>query len=205
MFAMETAFLKLLANNILFDDKVIPFVKNYADLDRTPCFTINQADEMFIRRRYVQIDGAEYIQKRYQSNIWINIWCNTEKERHTIMKEIYRRIYQAEANHYSTCTYYENETCAVTGERCEALTRIDQNARANKSQCPNINHYQSFFQQHHIIKNTFKIDSVTDLDELEPSRELLRTIFKLTMDYYQYYPIGGEPFTDFEIGGILDD
>lgn len=203
MFAMENAFLKLLANNIIFDDKIIPFVKNYADLDRTPCFTINQADEVFKKRRYVQIDGAEYIRKRYTSNLWINIWCNTEKERHSIMKQIQHRIFQAEANHYTTCHYYDNENCSLTESRCEALTRTDTNARANKKQCPDINHYQSFFQTHNIIKNTFQIDSVTDLDELDPSREVLRTIFKLTMDYYQYYEIGGKPFTDFELEGFV--
>ena len=204
MFAMETAFLKLLANNIIFEDKIIPFVKNYADLDRTPCFTINQADEVFVRRRYVQLDGAEYIRKRYTSNLWINIWCNTEKERHTIMKQIYNRIFQAEANHYTTCKYFNNDECTLLGSRCEALTRTDTNARANKNQCPDINHYTSFFQTYNIIKNTFHIDSVTDLDELDPSREVLRTIFKLTMDYYQYYPIGGKPFTDFELEGFVE-
>ena len=203
MFAMETAFLNLLANQIIFDDKIIPFVKNYADIDRTPCFTINQADEQFIRRRYIQINGEEYIRKRYTSNIWINIWCNTEKERHSIMKQIYNRIFQAEANHYTTCKHYKDETCNVTGSRCEALTRTDTNARANKKQCPDINHYTSFFQTHNIIKNTFQIDSVTDLDELDPSREILRTIFKLQMDYHQYYNIGGKPFTDFELEGFV--
>lgn len=196
---METAFLNLLANNLFFDDKIIPFVKNYANIDRTPCFTINQADEQFVRRRYVQIDGAEYIRKRYRSDIWINIWCNSEKERHSLMQQINHRIFQAEANHYSTCKYFKNDECLLLESSCEALTRINTNARAKKNQCPDINHYTSFFENHHILKNTFKIESVTDLDELDPSGQVLRTIFKLNMDYYQYYRIGGEPFTDFEL------
>lgn len=199
MFPMETAFLNLLANHLFLDGKIVPFVKNYSEIDRTPCFTINQADEQFVRRRYAQIDGAEYIRKRYSSNIWINIWCNTEKERHELIKQVNNRILQAEANHYSTCKFYKDDECSILKSRCEALTRTDTNARAKKNQCPDINHYQSFFQSHHIVKNTFHVDSVTDLDELDPTGQVLRTIFKLNMDYYQYYPIGGKPFTDFEL------
>lgn len=202
MFPMETAFLNLLANQLTINETIVPFVKNYAQTDRTPCFTINQADEVFKRRRYVQIDGAEYIRKRYTSSLWINIWCNTEKERHSLIKQINNRILKAEANHYSTCKHYSNEECTLLESRCEALTRKNNNARANKNQCPDINHYQSFFQSHHIIKPTFKIDSVTDLDELDPTGQVLRTIFKLEMDYYHYYRIGGEPFADFELGDL---
>ena len=196
---METALLDLLANALTLDDKLVPFVKNIANVDRTPCFTINQADEQFVRRRYVQIDGAEYIRKRYTSSIWINIWCNNEKERHSLIQQVRHRIFQAEANHYTTCKYYDNDTCTLLESRCEALTRITTNARANKQQCPDINHYTSFFQNHHIIKNTFRVDSVTDLDELDVTRETLRSIFKLEMDYYQYHKIGGQPFNDFEL------
>ncbi len=194
---METAFLDLLKNQIVYENTIIPFVKNYAEIDRSPCFTINQADERFIRRRYVQIDGAEYLRKRYNATIWINIWCNTEKERHTLTKQIDHRILQAETNHYTTCKYYEDDSCKLLESRCEALTH--NTGRTNKSQCPRINDYQSFFQKHHIIKNTFRIDSVTDLDELDPTGQILRTIFKLEMDYYHYHKIGGKPFDEFEL------
>ena len=197
MFPMETAFLKLLSNHLTYDNTIIPFVKNYAEVDRTPCFTINQADERFIRRRYVQIDGAEYLRKRYNSDIWINIWCNDEKQRHTLMKQINHRILQAESNHYSTCSHYKDDSCELLESTCEALTH--NTGRTGKQQCPNLDNYQSFFQKHHIIKNTFRIESVTDLDELDPTGQILRTIFKLNMDYYHYHKIGGAPFDEFEL------
>ena len=35
---------------------------------------------------------------------------------------------------------------------------------------------------------------MTDLDELSESETVLRTIFKLNMQYYKFYPIGGRLF-----------
>ena len=45
--------------------------------------------------------------------------------------------------------------------------------------------------------------SITDLDELEPSQSILRTIFKLEMDYFKYYTIGGRTYDTFEIAEVL--
>ncbi|MBO6275430.1 MAG: hypothetical protein J6M91_07860, partial [Methanobrevibacter sp.] len=160
----------------------------------TPCVNVSLTSEDRIRRRYVEIDCKQYIQKEYSAELWINIWCNTEDERETLHQQIDNRINQTLANHYTTCSHYNNEVCSKTNERCEALT--PQSNRANKNQCPNLENYQSFFNKNHIPKRTFKTLSVTDLDELELSQSVLRTIFKLEMNYRTYYEIGGRSFTD---------
>lgn len=200
---MEKAFHNLLQDNIIYDGSIVDCILGYAPIDETPCITINTADETFIRRRYAEIDHIQQIQKRYRDNVWINIWCNTNKERIKITEQVQNRILQAEANHYTTCSNYNHETtyCNVLKRECEALT--SNKPRAKKNQCPNLNIYESFFKQNNIIKNTFCIDSITDLDELDISDVVLRTIIKLRMDYYTYYPIGGKLYENIEFTGDL--
>ncbi len=194
MHLLEKAFIDLLRDNLCVSNDKIYTGNRYRPSDITPCVNLLLADETFIRRRYVEINHIQYIQQHYNAELWINVWCNTEQERQTLINQIDNRIKQALANHYTTCTYFNDNICSKTNETCEALT--SQSGRANKNQCPNLLNYQSFFNLNHIPKRTFKLTSVTDLDELNASETLLRSIFKLNMDYYTYYEIGGRTFTD---------
>lgn len=189
---MEKAFYELLNNQITYNDETIPIIMGYPKIDNTPCITINQADETFKKKRYVEIDTIQYLRKRYSSDLWINIWCNNNKERNSLIKQINHRIFQAEANHYSTCANYNNGKCEVIESECEALTC--ETPRTLKGQCPNLKIYNSFFNFNHIKKNTFHINSITNLDELNITEPVLRSIFKLKMDYIVYYKIGGITF-----------
>ena len=194
MHALEKAFIDLLRDNLSISNDKIYTGNRYRPRDMTPCVNVSLADEQYIRRRYIEIDCKQYIQKQYDAELWINIWCNTEEERQTLIDEINNRINQILANHYTTCSYYNDENCSISDETCEALT--SQSNRAFKKQCPDLSKYQSFFNKNHIPKRTFKVLSVTDLDELEPSESVLRTIFKLEMNYFTFYEIGGRPFND---------
>lgn len=195
MHILEKAFIDLLRGQLDVSDDKIYTGNRYRAKDLTPCVNIILADEQYIRRRYIEIDCKQYIQKEYSAELWINIWCNTEEERQTLINQIDTRLNQTLANHYTTCSHYIDENCSITDEPCEALT--SQCNRAFKNQCPNLENYQSFFNKNHIPKRTFKVLSVTDLDELEPSQSVLRTIFKLEMNYITYFEIGGRPFEDF--------
>lgn len=199
MTLMENAFYDLLNKQIQYDESIVPIIKGYAEIDSTPCITIQTADETFVKRRYVEIDNIQYIQKRYQTDVWINIWCNSNKQRISIIQQVQNRILQAEANHYSTCKNYnmQDKSCEVLNDTCKALTKNKH--RAHKNQCPNLDIYTSFFKHYHIIKNTFSINSITDLDELNIHEPVLRSILKLKMNYYSYYKIGGEVYTQLEI------
>lgn len=197
MHVLEKAFIDLLRGNLCVEDNKIYTGNRYRPKDNTPCVNIQLASENNIRRRYIEIDCKQYIQKKYSAELWINIWCNTEEERQTLINQINTRLDQTLANHYTTCANYNNTICSITNEECEALT--SQSNRAFKKQCPNLEIYKSFFKSNHITKNTFKLLSVMDLDELELSESLLRTIFKLEMNYFNYYEIGGRPFSDLNI------
>lgn len=202
MHILEKAFIDLLRNNLSVSNEKIYAGNRYKPKDITPCVNLLLANENFIRRKYIEIDCKQYIQEEYDAELWINIWCNTEEERQQLISEITLRINQALANHYTTCHNFTHNSsnCSKTNETCEALT--SQNTRANKKQCPDLTKYQSFFNYWHIPKRTFHINSITDLDELEVSETLLRSIFKLNMNYYTYYNIGGRVFTDFKVEEI---
>lgn len=194
MHVLEKAFIDLLRNNLTVSNDKIYTGNRYRPIDITPCVNIMLADEQYIRRKYIEIDCKQYIQKEYNAELWINIWCNTEEERQSLIQQIENRLNQILANHYTTCNHYNNDTCSITNETCETLT--SQSNRANKKQCPDLTKYQSFFSFNHISKRTFNVLSITDLDELTVSPSILRTIFKLEMNYFKYYEIGGRPFTD---------
>lgn len=193
MHILEKIFIDLLRNNIQISNEKIYAGNRYRPKDITPCVNLLVVDENFIRRRNVEINCKEYIQKYYSAELWINVWCNKEEEREELINQISTRIDQVLANHYTTCANYNEGQCNITDEECETLT--SQSNRANKNQCPDLEKYKSFFKSNHIPKKTFKIRSITDLDELNVSETVLRTIFKLEMNYYKYYEIGGRSFT----------
>lgn len=199
---MEKAFFHLLRDYLPADTRIVP---TYVGLDETPAITIDQADEYFVDRRPLNIDGKQYYRKRYHCNIWINIFCNTERERYDLINFVENRILQAETNHYTTCERFnpEDNFCNILNDECEALK--SHNGRAAKKQCPKPKDYKysSFFKKNNIIKNTFKIDSVTNLDELTTDQNILRTIFKLDFEYYKYYEIGGQLLENIEINEDL--
>lgn len=200
MHNLEKAFINLLRNHIgIIPDKYIFAGSRYIPNDLTPCITVVCSDETFIKRDYFEKECKQYIRKKYASEIWINIWCNTEEERQSIIDDVHNRILQAESNHYTTCINYINETgyCKIFGGDCKSLTGKD--SRSYKNQCPDLTIYKSFFKHYHITRNTFNINSILDLDELDTSEPLLRTIFRLNMDYYTYHLIGGRSFDDFQI------
>lgn len=202
MHVLEKAFIDLLRNHLTLTNDKIYAGSRYIPRDITPCVTVVLADESFIKRDYIEINNIQNIRKRYNAELWINIWCNTEEERQSLIDEITLRINQAEANHYTTCTYHSQENkCNKTMNDCEALT--SQNGRANKKQCPHPDNYESFFKRNNIPKRTFNINSITDLDELDTSETLLRTIFRLNMNFYSFYPIGGRLFNSIDISEDL--
>lgn len=205
MFKMEYAFLQLLKNNILYNNTLIPVVRRNLPLDFTPCITISQADEVFIKREYADINKKQYLKKTYSADIWINIWCTTEEERQSIIEQIETIILEAESNHYKHCKHYNKSThiCETLNSECEA--RTINNGRTIKHQCPDKveNDYTSFFMNYNIYKNTFKIQSITNMDELETTQPILRTIFKLGMEYWKFHEIGGTTYNSFEISEEL--
>ena len=101
MHVLEKAFIDLLRNNLSIPDEKIFTGSRYKPIDVTPCITVNQASEVQVSAK--QMSGPEeFIRLEYDAEVWINIWCNTEEQRTTLIDEVELRIFQALANHYTT-------------------------------------------------------------------------------------------------------
>lgn len=194
MHILEEAFITLLRNHLPIHNKYIFTGSRYIASDHTPCVSVQVADEKYIRKSYVEIDHVQNLRRLYSADVWINIWCNTEEERTSLINAIELRFNQLQASHYTTCSNYifTDDQCSKLDKECEVLT--SDTGRANKGQCPNLENFTSFFENFNIPQRTFYVNSMTDLDELGDSEPVLRTIFKLNMQYYKFYPIGGRLF-----------
>ena len=192
MHILEKAFITLLRNHLPIHNKYIFAGSRYIASDITPCVSVQVPHESSIRRDYVEIDHVQHLRRLYDADVWVNIWCNTEEERTSLINAIELRFNQLEASHYTTCSNFNDDCCSKLDNECEVLT--SNTGRANKGQCPNIENFTSFFETFNIPQRTFNVNSMTDLDERDESETVLRTIFKLNMQYYKFYPIGGRLF-----------
>lgn len=195
MYPMVKAFWEILKGNIIYNDNPIPIVKRLKSRDKTPCITIDQASDMQVKRDY-RTDSTQRIILEHNAEIWINIWCDTEEERHMILSQIRLLFFKALGNHYSLCSHYNDGTCTFLERECEALTV--SNGRSAKSQCPHPheNDYTSWFSEHHIVKNTFRLSAIAEMDELDVAEPLLRTLIKFDLNYIISHDLGGHVATD---------
>ena len=196
MHILEKAFITLLRNHLPIHNKYIFTGSRYIASDHTPCVSVQVADESYIRKNYVEIEHVQHLRRLYDADVWINIWCNTEEERTSLIDAIELRFNQLQASHYTTSSnfIFNDNTCSKIDNECEVLT--SDTGRTNKGQCPNLENFTSFFETFNIPQRTFYVNSMTDLDELNESETVLRTIFKLNMQYYKFYPIGGRLFDE---------
>ena len=203
MFPTEKAVWDLLNGNVKLDDvDVISLVRRLTSEDETPCITIQQAAEVQLNRQ-VMPGKHEVIMTRNNVEVWINIWANTEEERNYIINQVEHRINQALANHYTTCANYNQGNCDFLEDACAALNIT--NGRTAKNQCPYPKdyNYKSWFIQNKIIKNTFIISGRQDMDELNITQPVLRTLIKLDFDYFRTYDLGGQEIKDIIIDEAL--
>lgn len=204
MHILEKAFIDLLRNHLttISNEKIYAGTR-YRPIDITPCVNVSLAAENFLLQRFTEIGTVQYLQKKYDAELWINIYANSEEERQNLIDEVHTRILQAETHHYTTCAnfIFETQKCSETNERCAALTV--HNTRTIKNQCPNLEIYNPFFKDNNIIRRTFCVNNILDLDDYEPTETVLRTIIKLNMEYYSFYKIGGKPFNNLQISEEL--
>lgn len=204
MHILEEAFITLLRNHLPIHNKYIFTGSRYIASDHTPCVSVQVSDESYIRKSYVEIDHVQHLRRLYSADVWVNIWCNTEEERTSLINAIELRFNQLQTSHYTTCSnfIFGDNLCSKLDSECEVLT--SDSGRANKGQCPNLDNFTSFFETFNIPQRTFNVNSMTDLDERNESETVLRTIFKLNMQYYKFYPIGGRLFDEINFNeGLL--
>lgn len=200
---------------------VIPVIKRSYPLDKTPCITLddsggsNTLTKHFTniplplpethpqKEDYPESMPQQVLVDKRQSTVQINVWCDTENEREHINNQIMDLFYKAQTDHYRFCKQYNNQECNTLQDTCKAINAIDK--RGVKNQCPKPEEYKycNLFHYHHIIRPTFNIENPFALDDLSTERITLRSIFKVTMVYYDYYTLGGDIINDLIISDTL--
>lgn len=202
---IKRAFLKLLQGNVIYDDDIVPVVIKDYWYDTTPCITISGMDrtKRSPRQRTTEChplpethplyDPAnpykkyphlvEKIGRSYE--IWINIWCNNERERELITNQVKDCLFYCTNHHYKYCINYDKDTnnCLFTETTCEAIT--DNGYHGLRGQCPKPydNGYCNLFTSNGIKRNTLQIGADYERDEYDHKPPLKRTIIEISFDY----------------------
>lgn len=204
---------------------VIPVIKRSYPLDKTPCLTIDDSGGSTTLSKYytnlhlpspnhtntdndddvvVEYVPQQVLVDKRQSTIQLNVWCDTENEREHINNQITTLFYKVQSDNYYFCKQYTKEgICSTTNTPCYAIN--DNGKRGIKNQCPQPSEYGycNLFTKHHIIRPSFNIEAPFTLDDLTTEEVVLRSIFKISMTYYDYYTIGGNLINDLIISDNL--
>lgn len=199
----------ILLGNVHLNEKKIPVVKQSYPYDKTPCITLDDSGgsstiSKKITNKKVRLkpthpqfevfDGLvsqQVIRETKQSTININVWCDTERERESICRNILDLFYKAQSDHYMFCKKYDNGYCSFLDDGCLA---IENNMRRNvKNQCPSPKEYGyiNVFKQFDLDRNTFHVESPFSMDDLTGKTPILRSIMRVYTNYYDYHVIGG--------------
>lgn len=192
MHIMEKALIDLLRNHLSLPNDKIFTGNRYRPIDVSPCVIIQQVSEVQVSTKHIP-GSNECIKSENNVEVWINIWCDTEEQRNSLIDEVETRIFQALANHYSTCANYINGNCDFLKDECAALNIT--NGRTAKNQCPYPYTYEycNWFNQNNILQNKFIISGTDEMDELNLTKPILRSIIKIDANYIKFYSIGGHP------------
>ena len=214
--------LKVLHNNIrLSNGETVRIIKQDYPYDHTPCITFDDSGGTSIHQKHIINDdqplppdhpqydpdhphkqvSQQILMEERGISININIWCNTQDEREEINNQIRNLFYKVQSDHYMFCGHYKDGDCISLGGECRALTI--ENNRSVKSQCPRPIEYDyiNIFKAYDIIRSTFDVNPSYDLDDKSANPPILRSIIKVSFNYYTYHTIGGGICQEITING----
>ena len=225
---IKRMFLWILQGKIVYDDKIVPVVIKDHWYDTTPSITIkgyNRDDKDCLRQQitvkrplkedHPLYDGENPEKKyphlaertRHTYEIEINVWCNDERQRDCIVKQVKHCLFLARNNHYTYCSKYDSETheCKTLGEECRSRTT---GGYANMMGiCPSPKEYRccNIFNSFNVIKNTINISDDYEKDEYEHKPPLKRSIIQINLNYYDINVFPSNPtlcreVPQFEVG-----
>ena len=206
------AILQMLQGRIILEDNtLVPIIKRDFPLDKTPCITIdNSGGSSTVQKNIINKDfklssthplydvdnpdktiSKQVIRKEKGISLDLNVWMDNEDQRDEIDSLMSLLFNQIQSDHYTFCTNYADGTCSFLDDDCPAPTTL--NGRGAKSQCPNPYeyHYQNIFNRFDIRRSTFNVEDSYILDDNTMKPPALRSITRVSFNYYDYYVIGG--------------
>lgn len=212
------AILHVLQGKIHVDNKDVRLVQHYHPEDNTPCITIDDSGgtrtlnkfftnkDLPLPENHPQYDPLEpnrlwsrqVITEKRGIDLDLNIWCNTEDERESIIKQIEYLFYLAQSDHYSLCSNYNVDgVCSTLDDTCPVLSQ-PHDMRGAKQQCINPEEYgyKNIFTEYDLIRSSFDVEPAYNIDDLDTENPLLRSVIRVSTDYYDYHVIGGKISTN---------
>ena len=204
---VKRVFLQILQGNIVYNDKIVPVVIKDHWYDTTPSITINGKNkddgsclrqQITVRRPLKEnhpLYDEENPDKKYPHlaeqtkhsyELEINIWCNDERQRDCIVKQVKYYLFLAQNSHYTYCTKYDSETheCETLGEECKARTTRGYANMRGVCPSPRKYHCCTVFNAYNIIKSSINISGDFEKDEYEHKPPLKRSIIIINLEYY---------------------
>lgn len=191
----EAFLVELLQNRITYDDRTVYVSRNYRfETDQLPLITLDLGAGTTTEYYYHELDVRDKLFAFRTSNIDINVWCNTEEERESIVQQILECWYKEKTFHYTYCTKYNDGTC-------DCMVDVIHNGSSVKNKCPDIPFYgyESLTRKHGILEGSISIEPAYQLDEPAENPPLLRSLLRAQAQYTeQVTPTQGD------VGGSVD-
>lgn len=178
--------LDLLYHRIILNDTHVPILKRPYPIDKTPCLTFDEQDTRLVEK-YFTYEPLEYLNKVFDTSIVLNIWCDSEKDRQSILEQVKLCFNWLDTDNYQLCTEYDEGVCKYLNKDCPVPS--SEHGRCMKHQCPHPEeyHYQNLFTKHHVYRNTLNTSEGVDNDEYERKPPLLRTMITINFRYLNKY------------------
>lgn len=210
------AILRVLQGNIKLPDNTdVRLIQTPPENDNTPCITIDDSGgtrmlgKWFTNKDYPlpethpqydpknpnQLYSRQVIVEKRGIDLDLNIWCNTEDERESIIQQIQYLFYLAQSDHYTYCLHYDKETdyCSTLDDTCPTMDNVTD-MRGAKQQCINPEEYgyENIFNQYDIVRGSFDVEPAYNLDDLNTENMTFRSVIRVSCDYHDYHIIGGK-------------
>ena len=213
---VKRAFLHILQGKIVYNDRIVPVIIKDHRHDTTPSITIHglSKDKDYCVRQEVVVKrplkedhplfDKDHPERKYPHvaektkhayEITINVWCNDERQRHHIVKQVKDCLFLARNNHYSYCSKYDPEThvCKTIGEECKSRTTKGHAHMTGICPSPEKYHCCSLLNAYGIIKPSISIGGDYEEDELEHKPPLKRSIIKINLEYNETHVFPSNP------------
>ena len=205
MNCLEQYLVKLLQGYITYDDRIVEVRKQFSNNPQLPVITLDLSPGVTTNYSYHDTDNRRAVLYFHRSaNVNVNLWCNTEDEREQISQMIMQCFYMEKTNHFRYCSQYEDGVCVSTGESCLTGSVVDGRTVKNKCPYPDRLGYESLQEACHIVWDTVRFEPPFDLDEEDRHPPLLRSVFRVSADYYEPVVEHGVRVEDVSFGKITD-
>jgi hypothetical protein len=173
---LEWYIVDLLQGKLFHDGEKVEVVKQFSQHPTRPVITLDiqsvTTQQVFnnpsLARKYYE----------YKADININVWCDTERQRESLVQQITDCFYQEQTYHYRYCEQYSDGRCMTTGGNCTGVTNAHYRCKD-----PDTLGYSSLRYLHNIIPGTLVVDPPFELDDLSDHPPLLRSIFRCSAQY----------------------